>query len=85
MKAYFAWALFDNYEWTEGYSVRFGLFYVDYVNGLTRYPKTSAIWYMNFLQSGKRLLASSKTRQVEEIFEEAAGNNTATAKRLRTR
>ncbi|KAK4396685.1 2-oxoglutarate dehydrogenase complex 2, mitochondrial [Sesamum angolense] len=36
VKGYFAWLLFDNYEWAEGYSVRFGMFYIDYVNGYTR-------------------------------------------------
>ncbi|KAK4414868.1 Oleuropein beta-glucosidase [Sesamum alatum] len=44
IKGYFLWSLFDNYEWSEGYTVRFGIIYVDYVNGLTRYPKLSAIW-----------------------------------------
>ncbi|KAI3443434.1 hypothetical protein Pfo_000099 [Paulownia fortunei] len=75
VKAYFLWALFDNYEWTEGYTVRFGLFYVDYTN-LTRYPKSSAIWYMNFLK--KRVLVRSK-RQVEEIEEDN------TVKRIKNR
>ncbi|KAL0346882.1 UNVERIFIED_CONTAM: 2-oxoglutarate dehydrogenase complex 2, mitochondrial [Sesamum calycinum] len=36
IKGYFAWSLFDNYEWAEGYLVRFGMFYIDYVNGYTR-------------------------------------------------
>ncbi|KAL0308306.1 UNVERIFIED_CONTAM: Oleuropein beta-glucosidase [Sesamum radiatum] len=64
LKGYFAWSLFDNYEWAEGYTVRFGMYYVDYVNGYARYPKKSAIWYMNFLN--KRILPRPK-RQVEEI------------------
>ncbi|GER57074.1 beta-glucosidase [Striga asiatica] len=63
VKGYIVWALFDNYEWAEGYSVRFGMYYVDYVNGLTRYPKQSAIWFMNFLNK-KKLLGPK--RQVEE-------------------
>ncbi|KAL0374689.1 UNVERIFIED_CONTAM: Oleuropein beta-glucosidase [Sesamum radiatum] len=69
IKGYFAWSLFDNYEWAEGYSVRFGMVYVDYVNGYTRYPKHSAIWYMNFLN--KNALTRTK-RQVEEIEDDNA-------------
>ncbi|KAI3739227.1 hypothetical protein L2E82_29627 [Cichorium intybus] len=54
---YFAWSLMDNFEWNSGYSVRFGLFYIDYAHGkYTRYPKTSAIWFKRFLQGSKKLL-----------------------------
>ncbi|KAL8040531.1 hypothetical protein ABFX02_10G104500 [Erythranthe guttata] len=66
VKGYFVWSLVDNYEWAEGYTVRFGMIYVDYKNGLTRYPKISAIWFMNFLK--KPFL--NDERQVEEIEED---------------
>ncbi|KAL0330488.1 UNVERIFIED_CONTAM: Raucaffricine-O-beta-D-glucosidase [Sesamum radiatum] len=49
VRGYFVWSWSDNYEWTEGYSVRFGLIYVDFMNNLTRYPKHSAIWFAKFL------------------------------------
>ncbi|MED6133367.1 hypothetical protein PIB30_027664 [Stylosanthes scabra] len=49
VKGYFAWSLLDNFEWTDGYTVRFGLLYVDYNNGLKRYPKSSAKWFKTFL------------------------------------
>ncbi|CAI0414979.1 unnamed protein product [Linum tenue] len=51
VKGYFAWSLFDNFEWTMGYSVRFGINYVDYKNGLKRYPKQSALWFQRFLKN----------------------------------
>uniref|UniRef100_A0A803MRS8 Beta-glucosidase n=1 Tax=Chenopodium quinoa TaxID=63459 RepID=A0A803MRS8_CHEQI len=50
LKGYFAWSLLDNFEWGSGYTVRFGINYVDYNNGLKRYPKHSAIWFKNFLR-----------------------------------
>ncbi|KAJ4971987.1 hypothetical protein NE237_005086 [Protea cynaroides] len=49
VKGYFAWSLLDNFEWADGYTVRFGIYYVDYKNGLKRYPKQSAIWFKRFL------------------------------------
>ncbi|ONK60334.1 uncharacterized protein A4U43_C08F17110, partial [Asparagus officinalis] len=48
VKGYFAWSMFDSFEWDAGFTVRFGLYYVDY-NTLKRYPKKSAHWYRNFL------------------------------------
>lgn len=51
LRGYFAWSLLDNFEWSAGYTNRFGMVYVEYRDGsLTRYPKGSAIWYMNFLK-----------------------------------
>uniref|UniRef100_A0ACD5XBM7 Uncharacterized protein n=1 Tax=Avena sativa TaxID=4498 RepID=A0ACD5XBM7_AVESA len=42
VKGYFAWSLLDNFEWSAGYTVRFGLHFVDYNDGMKRYPKHSA-------------------------------------------
>ncbi|KAJ9139724.1 hypothetical protein P3X46_030431 [Hevea brasiliensis] len=50
VKGYFAWSLLDNFEWSSGYTVRFGINYVDYKNGLKRYPKLSARWFKKFLK-----------------------------------
>ncbi len=49
LKGYFAWSLFDNFEWASGYSKRFGLVYIDYET-LDRIPKASANWYKNVIQ-----------------------------------
>ncbi|KAL5983321.1 hypothetical protein ACLOJK_017405 [Asimina triloba] len=49
VRGYFAWSLLDNFEWADGYTVRFGINYVDYKNGLQRYPKHSTVWFRNFL------------------------------------
>jgi beta-glucosidase len=45
---YFVWSLFDNYEWAEGYSKRFGLVYVDYTTQ-QRIVKDSGRWYAGFI------------------------------------
>ncbi|KAL8479853.1 hypothetical protein ACS0TY_026701 [Phlomoides rotata] len=50
VKGYFVWSLMDNFEWAAGFSVRFGLYYVNYRDiVLTRYPKHSALWFKDFL------------------------------------
>ncbi|XP_058094683.1 beta-glucosidase 18-like isoform X2 [Magnolia sinica] len=54
VRGYFIWSLIDNFEWLNGYTLRFGLYHVDY-NTLERTPKLSAQWYKQFLSSPKML------------------------------
>jgi beta-glucosidase len=51
VRGYFAWSLLDNWEWTAGYSSRFGLYFVDYKDNLKRYPKSSVQWFKTLLSS----------------------------------
>ena len=49
VRGYFLWSLMDNFEWADGYGLRFGLFYVDYKTQ-KRYPKLSAHWYKELIR-----------------------------------
>jgi beta-glucosidase len=44
LKGYFQWSLMDNFEWSFGFTKRFGMVYVDYATQ-KRIPKASATWY----------------------------------------
>ncbi len=50
VRGYFQWSIMDNYEWAEGYKMRFGLVYVDY-DSLDRIPKDSYHWYADVIRS----------------------------------
>jgi len=51
---YFVWSFLDNFEWEDGIGKRFGLFYVDYLNGLKRLPKSSVAWFKSLLRHQDR-------------------------------
>ncbi|XP_057991972.1 putative beta-glucosidase 41 isoform X7 [Hevea brasiliensis] len=50
IRGYFVWSVLDNWEWNSGYTVRFGLYFVDYKNNLTRIPKASTQWFKSILR-----------------------------------
>ncbi|KAG4385248.1 hypothetical protein GLYMA_12G054300v4 [Glycine max] len=60
VKGYYVWSLFDNFEWSSGFTSRFGMTYVDYKNDLKRYKKFSALWFRNFLKKETKLYGYSK-------------------------
>ncbi|CAL1403835.1 unnamed protein product [Linum trigynum] len=49
VKGYYVWCFFDDFEWDAGYTVRFGMTYVDFNDNLKRYLKASAYWFQSFL------------------------------------
>ena len=50
LRGYFAWSLLDNYEWSLGYSKRFGIVHVDFETQ-ERTPKSSARFYSEVIRS----------------------------------
>ena len=50
IRGYFQWSFMDNFEWSKGYSDRFGLVYVDYRNQ-QRIMKDSAFWYKHVIET----------------------------------
>jgi beta-glucosidase len=58
VRGYFIWSLLDNFEWGSGYSVRFGLVYVDYPTQ-RRIPKASFHWYAQLIKDTPYLSRSN--------------------------
>lgn len=52
VRGYFVWSLLDNFEWIQGYTIRFGLHHVEYTT-LSRTRRLSAFWYKNFIAQHK--------------------------------
>jgi beta-glucosidase len=56
LRGYFAWSLLDNFEWSFGYSKRFGIVHVDF-DTLERTPKSSARFYSDVIRTHGDALA----------------------------
>jgi len=50
IRGYFAWSLMDNFEWAEGYRMRFGIVHVDYETQ-ERTVKQSGKWYAELIDA----------------------------------
>jgi beta-glucosidase len=55
VRGYFVWSLLDNFEWTLGYSKRFGIVHVDFATQ-KRTPKDSARFYSEVIATKGRAL-----------------------------
>ncbi|KAH0914833.1 hypothetical protein HID58_029279 [Brassica napus] len=75
VKGYFAWSLGDNYEFCKGFTVRFGLSYIDWNNITDRDLKQSGKWYKKFIITKdlpkKDFLRSSLTFEKKKKFADA--------------
>jgi beta-glucosidase len=52
VRAYFVWSLLDNFEWSRGYSMRFGIVHVDYETQ-RRTLRDSARWYRDVIANNR--------------------------------
>ncbi|XP_048426094.1 beta-glucosidase 12-like isoform X2 [Pyrus x bretschneideri] len=68
VKGYFAWSVLDNFEWSDGYTVRFGIIYVDY-ESLQRSSKSSTYWFQSFLKK-----SSNNTEEIKSFVDGSVGN-----------
>jgi len=66
MAGYFVWSMLDNFEWSDGFGVRFGLTYVDYNNATTRYLKDSAYFYSAIIQASEPLNQLKTSEETED-------------------
>ena len=61
LRGYFAWSLLDNFEWSQGYSKRFGLVHVDFATQ-RRTWKSSAQFLRDVIRSNGASLAETPGR-----------------------
>ncbi len=61
VRGYYVWSLLDNFEWTHGYSQRFGLAYVDYATQ-RRLLKQSGNFYRQVIATNGAVLQEEPAR-----------------------
>jgi beta-glucosidase len=52
VRGYFLWSLIDNFEWSSGYTQRFGIVHCDYEHATRRTVKDSGWWYRELVREG---------------------------------
>lgn len=53
IRGYYLWSLMDNFEWSAGSYMKFGIMKTDFSNGDVKWKK-SAYWYRDFIEKVKR-------------------------------
>jgi beta-glucosidase len=71
LRGYYHWTLVDNFEWCEGYTLRFGLYDLDLNTGV-RTPKASAAVYSRIIQGNgvpRHVLEKVAPGEAQKYFE----------------
>jgi beta-glucosidase len=65
LRGFFVWSLMDNFEWSSGYTMPFGLVHIDFETQ-RRTPKSSARFYADVIESSGAnvLVETSRTAEV---------------------
>jgi beta-glucosidase len=67
VRGYFLWSFLDNFEWSWGYSQRFGIVYTDF-GTQERTPKDSAYWYRDLIRAHRSARPASAVSAPEGIL-----------------
>ncbi|KRT82775.1 glycoside hydrolase, partial [Oryctes borbonicus] len=79
VKAYTIWSLLDNMEWTDGYTVKFGLYFVDFNNpSRRRVAKNSVEFYKVLIQNRQIPVLNLETTPIPMICMNATETTTTT-------
>ena len=70
LTGYYVWSLLDNYEWSLGYTRRFGLVHVDFASQ-RRTPKDSARWFQRLIAPGADPMRPRRARARRSLLDGA--------------
>jgi beta-glucosidase len=82
LRGYFVWSLFDNFEWSHGYSKRFGIVHVDF-STQKRTPKSSARFYSEVIRTNGSVLNARRRSRPGPSVRRARSRRTGRSSRRR--